>query len=364
MEIAEIPAPPFAEDARAAHVESGFRDAGLSRVERDGAGNVLGLLPGEDSLPPVLLSAHLDTVFPAGTDSSIRLIGNCFTGPSIMDDSRGLAALLAVARSVVLGGARPHHPLLFVGTVGEEGPGDLRGVKHLFGENGAARACHGFISLDGAGLGRIVVRGIGSIRLRFRLTGPGGHSWSDWGEPNPLHLLARGVDALTKLPLPATPRTTLTVARWGGGRSINSIPDEGWIEVDLRSEDGALLADLERRVRRHMQEATQPEGPGSLRLSVEEIGRRPAGATEAHAPLVVAALAASRVIGTEPLLSSSSTDANIPMSLGIPALTMGAGGEGGRAHTMDEWYRNTRGPEGVVRALLTCLAVAGVSPEP
>ncbi len=363
VRISETPAPPFQEGARASLLRAGFTDAGLRNVRVDRVGNVLGLLGGRPGLEPVVLSAHLDTVFPAGTDHRVRKENGRLVGPGITDDSRGLAALLATARSLVHGAVRPRHPILFAATVGEEGPGNLRGVKHLFGPDGAARGCHGFISLDGAGLTHVVTRGIGSTRLRFGMVGPGGHSWGDWGQPNPLHALARGVARAVELPLPVTPRTTLTVARWGGGHAINAIPGNGWVEMDLRSEDEATLAKVEGEVRRCIRNAVEEGGrTAGLELRVEEIGRRPAGATDPEHPLVQAAVAASRHMGVQPRFVSSSTDANVPMAEGVPALTMGAGGHGGRAHTVHEWYRNNRGWQGVVRAALTALAVAGIQP--
>ncbi len=363
VEISEIPAPPFGEEERGTRLMRGFSEAGLEVVERDPEGNVLGLHPGRKDRAPVVLSAHLDTVFPEGTDTRVQRQKDRWVGPGITDDSRGLAALLATARAFSSARLTPRHPILFVATVGEEGPGNLRGVKHLFGPHGGAKECRSFISLDGAGLHGIVVRGVGSVRLRIRVRGPGGHSWIDWGGANPLHALAALVNEILTLPIPKTPRTTLTVARWRGGHSINAIPEDGWVELDLRSEDRAALTRLEDGVLRAVESTARQfesmDGEPSLSWELEEIGRRPSGGTDPDTPLVQAALEASRLSGVEAHLSSSSTDANVPMALGIPAITMGAGGEGGRAHTLKEWYRNVRGPEGVARALLTALAVAG-----
>ena len=243
-------------------------------------------------------------------------------------------------------------------TVGEEGAGDLRGVRHLFREGGPGRRARGFISLDGVGLDQVIHRGVGSTRLRLRLTGPGGHSWTDWGTPNPIHALGRIVGEVETLPLPSRPRTTATVARVGGGKSINAIPEEAWLEVDLRSEGREELHRLEEAflTRCHREWTGKEKGASSpLGLDVEEMGRRPAGATDPREPLVRSALAATRELGVEARLTASSTDANLPMSLGIPAVTLGAGGRAGGIHTLNEWYSNEEGPEGILRALLTLL---------
>jgi acetylornithine deacetylase/succinyl-diaminopimelate desuccinylase-like protein len=249
-------------------------------------------------------------------------------------------------------------PPLFVATVGEEGAGDLRGVRHLFREGGIGRTAWAFISLDGAGLTKIIHRGVGSVRLRVTAEGPGGHSWTDWGTPNPIHALARIVAACSGLVLPDHPKTTATAARWCGGTSINAIPQEAWVEVDLRSEDPGALESLERDFRRICQSelpgvTDSPAERHRVRLAIRDLGRRPAGTTDPAGTLVQAALLSTAAVGEEGELISSSTDANVPMALGIPAVTLGAGGEAGGIHTSDEWYRNVKGPEGILRALLT-----------
>lgn len=372
-ELTRIPAPPFDEEARGRRVAELFGEAGLSAVERDEVGNVLGWLgdgrrgAGGGAGAPLVLAAHLDTVFPEGTDVEVEEAGDVLRGPGISDNGRGLAALVALARALAEAGLRPGRPLLFVATVGEEGEGDLRGVRHLFREGGPGSGAAAFVALDGAGLTRIVLKGVGSRRFRVAVRGPGGHSWTDWGTPNPIHALGTAVAELSRLSLPSDPPTTLTVARWGGGRSVNAIPEEAWVELDLRSESPGVLASTESDVRRIVQGAVsaanagRSRGTGPVESAVEVIGDRPAGGTDADDPLVTAAAAATRAVGEEPDLVSSSTDANVPMSLGIPAITLGAGGEAGQAHTLQEWYRNVRGPEGIFRALLTVLAVAGVA---
>ena len=361
-ELTEIPAPPYGEERRAERMAEIFDDAGLEKVETDREGNVLGRHGGGG--PPVVVSAHLDTVFPAGTDVRVRQVGDRLVGPGISDDGRGLAALAALGRAVVDAGVEPPGPLLFVATVGEEGSGDLRGVRHLFREGGPARDAAGFVSLDGAGLARIVNGGLGSRRFRMVVQGPGGHSWVDWGTPNPIHALGRAVGALVELELPDSPPTTLTVARWAGGTSINAIPREAWVELEVRSASPGHLDAVEEAVKERVREALRRENRsadagGDVTLEVQIIGDRPPGGTSAEACLVRAAVAATRSVGVEPELAVSSTDANVPMTLGVPAITMGAGGEAGQAHTPDEWYRNEAGPEGILRALLTVLAACG-----
>ena len=357
-ELTEISAPPFGEGPRGDRMAELMVEAGL-RSERDAEGNVLGWRDGTAETP-LVVSAHLDTVFPADTDVRVREEGDRLTGPGISDDGRGLAALLSLARCI--GEVRPRLscPLLFAATVGEEGEGDLRGVRHLFREGGAGRAAHAFLSLDGAGLSRVVTGGLGSRRFRVYARGPGGHSWVDWGTPNPIHALGRAVTTFTELTLPEEPRTTLSVGRWSGGTSINAIPQEAWVELEVRSPSVEQLDRLDGQIRAEAQAAVadtnrSANGRGLVELAVEVIGDRPAGSTDPNHRLVRAALAATRAVGVEPELALSSTDANIPMSLGVPAVTIGAGGEAGLAHTTDEWYRNEGGPEGVLRALLTVL---------
>ena len=361
-ELSAIPAPPFAEAERARRMGELMAEAGLEQVRSDTIGNVLADLPGSGDGEPLVLSAHLDTVFPAEVDVTVSREGHLLRGPGISDDARGLAVLLSVARCLREGAIRCATPVLFAATVGEEGLGDLRGVKHLFGE-GEGREAAGFISVDGAGLERLVVRALGSRRFRISARGPGGHSWIDWGLVNPIHTLGHAVSRLTSLDLPADPTTTLTVARWGGGKSINAIPQEAWIEVDTRSESDDHLADLERRIRDVVRASRAAAGTGGpLDMAIELLGHRPGGQTTSDAALLRAAVAATRHVGAEAVFTASSTDANVPMSLGIPAVTIGGGGEAGQAHSTDEWYRNIRGVEGVQRALYTLLLAAGVEP--
>jgi acetylornithine deacetylase/succinyl-diaminopimelate desuccinylase-like protein len=362
--LTEVPAPPFAEEARAAVMSGLLLEAGLAEVHTDGIGNVLALRPGAADVAPVILSAHLDTVFPPETPIDVRRDGDLLEGPGISDDGRGLAVLLAVARALDAGAITTRAPILFAATVGEEGAGDLRGARHLVGPSGAGRDAAAFISIDGAGLDRVVAYGLGSRRFRLRIRGPGGHSWLDWGLANPIHALGRAVASLVALPLPREPVTTLTVARWGGGTSVNAIPQEAWAEVDCRSACDEHLERTEAAVRDAVGAATAAENAraerGALEADVERIGLRPAGATDPEAGLVRAARMATEAVGVDPVLSLSSTDANAAMAVGIPAITLGGGGEAGGAHTTAEWYRNIRGVEGVARALYTVVLSAGM----
>ena len=357
IELSEIPAPSFSEATRAARMAELLAAAGLHDVASDAVGNVVALRPGADDLPALVVSAHLDTVFPEGTDVAVRREGNYVAGPGISDDARGLATLLTLARVLCGNKLRTRAPLVFAATVGEEGIGDLRGVKHLFGPSGSCTAAGGFISLDGAGLDRIVVNGLGSRRYHISAAGRGGHSWIDWGTPNPIHLLMELGTRLTALELKSDPLTTLTVARVGGGTSINAIPQRAWLEIDTRCARPDVLDDLEARIRGEVSRLDDQDGLG---IEVDIIGDRPAGSTDPNTPLVRAAVEATRALGRRPVFALSSTDANVPMCQGIPALTIGCGGEAGLAHTTDEWYRNVRGADGVVRALYTVLLAAGV----
>jgi acetylornithine deacetylase/succinyl-diaminopimelate desuccinylase-like protein len=303
---------------------------------------------------PFIVSAHLDTIFPAGTDVSPRREGGLIRAPGIADDGRGLAALLALGRVFRELEISLPYPLLFVATVGEEGAGDLRGVRYLFRPEELGGDVAGFVSLDGVGLDRIVTTGVGSRRLRLTVRGPGGHSWTDFGAPNPVHILAAIVARTRTISLPSDPRTTLTFARCGGGTSINALPREAWAEVDLRSEKEEEVEEVERGVLEVARDEVRRNGE-RVELDVAELGHRPAGGTAPSSRLIRAADEATRLLGVEPVLVSSSTDANVPMALGVPAITMGAGGEAGGIHTTDEWYRNRNGPAGILRAALTLL---------
>lgn len=367
LRIVAIPAPTLREGQRAGYVLDRFEELGLESTRLDDAGNVLGRLPSPaGNAAPLVLSAHLDTVFPAGTELTPRRVGLRTYAPGIADNARGVAALLTLVAVLRECRIRTQRPLWFVGTVGEEGAGDLRGVKHLFGGRGEFRDAAGFISLDGTGLQRVVHRAIGSRRLRAVLQGPGGHSWSDYGAANAVHALGEAIARLGRLPHPAAGRATLTVARVGGGSSINAIPADAWLEVDIRGEEQSTVAELEQKARDVLRAAVEEENArrrpatAALSLSITQIGDRPGGEVADSVALVRAAVAATRVVGARPQLAASSTDANVPIALGIPAVTLGAGGESGGIHTLGEWYTDRDAARGVERALLTTLAAAGL----
>jgi acetylornithine deacetylase/succinyl-diaminopimelate desuccinylase-like protein len=362
-----VPAPPFAEAARGRVMAVKMEEAGLERPETDAEGNVVARYPAapgtrDAAEGPLVVAAHLDTVFPPETPIEVTQDGDTLIGPGISDDGRGLAALLALARALRHGGLTFRHPLWFVATVGEEGPGDLRGVRHLFSADGRVGVrCRGFVSLDGAGVRRIVTTGLGSRRWRVEVRGPGGHSWVDHGVPNPIHALNRAVARFSRRDLPAG--STFSTGRQGGGTSVNAIPTSAWAEVELRSVDGDSLDrfadELHACVRDEVARVSDAGHGPRLETSFTPMGRRPAGRTAPDAALVRAAAAATRAVGVVPELGTSSTDANLPMSLGVPAITLGAGGDAGLAHTPREWYRNVQGPRGIARALLTLLLADG-----
>ena len=363
--VSQIAAPTVDEGERGAWMVRRFRDLGLSDVRVDDAGNVIGRRAGVEREAPVVVCAHLDTVFPRDTDLRVQRDGQRLVGPGIGDNGRGLAAMLALAEEIDGATLRTRRPVHFVATVGEEGLGDLRGAKHLF-ERGTETPS-AVLALDGAGDERVVHRALGSRRFRITFRGPGGHSWAAWGVPNAVHAAARAAARLASLTLPTSPRTTLSVGRIGGGISVNAIPDEGWLEVDLRSTSPRLLEQYDRELRQLVVRAAEEENarraPGTSALGwvVEVIGDRPCGETPAEHPLVVSALEATQLIGRDPELATASTDANVPISRGIPAIAIGAGGRGGDAHTPGEWYDNVDGWLGVARALTIVVTAAGLS---
>ena len=363
--LSEIPAPTGGEQARGAFVAERFRRIGLQHVHVDDVGNVLGSRAGADELAPIVMCAHLDTIFPAGTPVQVERDGPQLTGPGIVDNSRGLAAMLALAETIDGSALRTSRPILFAATVGEEGAGDLRGVKHLFAH--AAELPAACIALDGAGDDRIVTRALGARRFRVTFHGTGGHSWASFGVPNPVHAAGATAAKLAALPLPRTPRTTLSACRIGGGISVNAIPDEAWIEVDLRSSSTTVLErcslEIREAVRLAVREENLRRSPGTTALtsSVTVIGDRPCGEVDARHPLVLAAMQATQAIGRVPELATASTDANVPISLGVPAIAIGAGGRGGGVHTSAEWYDNADGALGVARALTVLVAAAGLA---
>ncbi|WP_135468769.1 M20/M25/M40 family metallo-hydrolase [Crenalkalicoccus roseus] len=367
--LTEIPAPPFGEAARAAAYLEMLRAHGLEEVEQDAVGNVMGLRRGAGGGAVVCVAAHLDTVFPAGTEVRVRREGTRLFAPGVGDDTRSLAVLLAFIRALDAAGIRTRSDLLFVGDVGEEGPGDLRGVRHLFTEGRWRGRIGAFFTVDSPEVERIVTGGIGSRRFRVTFRGPGGHSFGAFGLVNPAYAMARAALALAGTEVPEDPRTTHCVSLLGGGTSVNAIPDAVWMEVDLRSQDAATLAALERRFRAGVEEAVAAENAarstreGAITAEIALIGDRPAGSTPPGSDIARLAAAAVAAHGYAPAFEASSTDANIPMSLGIPAIRIGSGGRGGRAHSLEEWIDVEKGESvrGMSASLAAILAVAGMA---
>ena len=363
IRICSIPASPFGEQQRAEYLREKFSALGLTEVEIDAEGNCLGLLEGRTRSPLLVVSAHLDTVFSPDTDFTVIRSGERLLAPGIADDGCGLAALIALAQAILNERIRPEGSILFVGTVGEEGEGNLRGVRHLLTRGRWASKVDAFLSFDGPGVDRITNRALGSRRYRVEIAGPGGHSWGDFGLPNPVHAIGRAIARLAAYPLPREPRTTFNVGRVEGGASVNAIPETAAMDVDLRSVAEAELRRLDSFFRRAVRQAVDEENANKrpadplLDLKVDLIGERPTGETPADSPLVELAVEATKLMGVEPRLDQSSTDSNLPISLGIPAITLGAGGTSGCSHTLAEWY-DPRGRElGLKRALLVVLGL-------
>ncbi len=363
-ELSAIPAPTGAEAARAAKVVELFAGVGLRDVAVDQVGNVHAWYgKREPGAGYVLLSAHLDTVFGPELDVSVARRGARLEGPGISDNARGLAALVTLGEAMVRARVATQRPVLFAATVGEEGSGDLRGVRHLMKGHSTNRP-HAFIALDGAGIERIVHRALGARRYRITYHGPGGHSWAAYGVANPAHAVGKAIDLIARIATHHAPRTTRSVVRLGGGSSLNSIPQTAWFDIDLRSEDAHELERLDESlqviVERTLQEENRQRltGTAPLTLTVERVGDRPSGLTPRTHPLVQAAVAATRAVGQEHQLACASTDANVPIALGVPAVALGAGGRAGDAHLPTEWYENDKGALGIVRALLVTVAMA------
>ena len=366
-ELVAIPAPPFGEMARAEWVAARFSEAGLSNVETDAVGNVFGTLPAsslplESTGPGVVLSAHLDTVFPAETPLRIVRDGDRLAGPGVCDNGAGLAGLLAIAHALVQAKVELAAPLVFVGNVGEEGEGDLRGMRELYKSQLAQRiAAH--IVLDGAGAGTAVTQAIGSTRFLLKVSGPGGHSFTDAGRPNPITALASALAELASTKLSEEPRTTLNIGTICGGTSVNSIPESAEATVDFRSTDHAQLVRLEVALHRAAEDAVahwnalaERADGGKLTFSVTKIGDRPAAVLPDDSALLATLRAVDRHLGLRTEFRMGSTDANIPLALGVPAVSIGAGGEGGGAHTLGEWYNAKDREAGLRRVMLLTLA--------
>jgi tripeptide aminopeptidase len=366
VELTEIPAPPFMEEVRAARFAELLREVGADSVWIDAEGNAVGLRRGRGGGRTIAFGAHLDTVFPEGTDVTVRMQGDTLYAPGVGDDTRGLVVVLTVLRAMEEANVETSDDVLFIGTVGEEGLGDLRGMKHLFREG--ADPIDAWIEIDGGGLSRLVTQGLGSIRYRVTFAGPGGHSWGAFGMANPAHALSRAVgffqdvaDTLTR----SGPPTSYNVGRIGGGTSVNAIPFESWMEVDMRSESPESLVRIERAFLDAMnrglegENALRREGP-ALEVVSDRVGNRPSGELPPSTPVIQRTLAATAQFDVSNTLARSSTNSNIPISLGIPAITMGRGGVGGSGHAPGEWWINEDGHLAIQRALLVVVAEAGL----
>ena len=361
IRVCEIPAPPFKEEQRGQELKRLFQNLGLSNVHIDKAGNVIGTRSGASARPNLVFSAHLDTVFPEGTNVKVTREGNVLKGPGIGDDCRGLAVMLATIQA--LNEARVQTPgtITFVADVGEEGLGDLRGTKNLFYDS-LKDQIDKFISVDGTGIGISNV-GVGSLRYRVTYKGPGGHSYGAFGMANPIHAMGRAIAKIADFEVPTTPKTTFNVGRVGGGTSVNAIPYEAWMEVDMRSADDASLKALDKKFNAAVQAALDEENRrwndrGKLTVAPELVGVRPAGETPKDSAIVKTAQAVSRALGQPDGLREGSTDSNVPMNIHIPAITIGGGGIGRGAHSLNESFDTTDSWQGTQRAILLAIALA------
>lgn len=360
--LTQIPAPPFGEEARGRAFAALLRGAGADSVYTDPVGNVIALRRGTLGDRTVAIAGHLDTVFPEGTDVTVRQRGDTLFAPGIGDDTRGLVVVLEALRALQQAQLRTRADLLFIGTVGEEGLGDLRGVKHLF-RPGAPRI-DAFVAVDGGSDAGIVHQALGSVRYRVHFRGPGGHSWGAFGGANPAHALGHAVSVFDSAAASVTssgPRTSYNIGRIGGGTSVNSIPFEAWLEADMRSESADALLLIDSVFRESMRRGVARENRGAaagdtLLLELERVGERPSGETPLATPLLQRALAATALLGHAPRLGRSSTDANVPIAAGVPAITIGRGGIGGATHAPEEWWIDRDAHVAVQRALLLLLA--------
>ncbi len=369
MEMARIGAPPFGEAARAAWLAERFREVGLDDVRIDDVGNVFGVHPGYGQRY-VALSAHIDTVFPANTPLNVRQQGSRLYGPGVSDNGAGVTAMLAIAALLRTVRLRHALPFVFIGNVGEEGEGDLRGMRHIFSTPRWKDSIAYSIVLDGAGSDTIVAEALGSRRFEVIVRGPGGHSWSDFGAPNPIVILAKAIETFTATPVPSAPKTTFNIGVIRGGTSVNSIPESASMKVDIRSTSMAEMERLEQTLRIALNRAVEDETlaaemkssaqkrPG-VSCEVVAIGDRPAGELLTSARILQVIRAVDSQINNAAQVQRASTDANIPLSLGLEAIAIGGGGTGGGAHTLQEWFDSNGRELGLKRILLTMLALAG-----
>ena len=365
IELTEIPAPPFKETLRGLAVKKYFEDLGLADVHVDNEGNVLGWIYGTQGNQTVAVDAHLDTVFPEGTDVQVRIVNDTLKAPGIADDTRGLSMLLTIIQTINSQQIKPKDNLLFVASVGEEGPGDLRGMKYLFRDGGPK--IDRFISIDGGTIGRINNQALGSYRYRVTFNGPGGHSWGAFGLANPHHALGAAIHKFVEKADAYTdqgPKTSYNIAIVSGGTSVNSIPFISQMDIDVRSIDPSRLDVMETFLKEAVDEALNDQNQRkrrgeSLTAEIEKIGNRPSGATDIASDLVQRAWGATLLFGAKPELTIGSTNANIPIAKGIPAITVGIGGKASNAHSLDEWWINENGHQMIQLVLLIALSQAG-----
>jgi acetylornithine deacetylase/succinyl-diaminopimelate desuccinylase-like protein len=373
LEAVRIPAPPFGEQQRAAWFLERFRELGLTEAHIDGEGNVLGEIApdiGDNAAPDgpiILISAHLDTVFPEGTDcqpveeeDTRRILG-----PGVCDNAAGLSALLALAAALRFARINPPATILFAANVGEEGEGDLRGMRHIFKSSRYRERIATAIALEGSGTSTVVTSGLGSMRFRITLTGPGGHSWSDAGTPNPILLLSSALSEIAALPLSNDPVTTLNVGYISGGTSVNSIPFSATALVELRSTSSEPMRQAAHAICRILEDTVAPYTAltAPITLHIEAIGDRPAASQPSDSPLLAILHSVDRHLNLVTEQRLGSTDANLPLSLGVPALAIGTGGIGGNIHTLDEWYDPTGRETALRRILLLLLACTQAAPQ-
>ena len=345
IKLTEIPAPPFGEKMRADAYAKLMREVGLENVEIDAEGNALGLWRGKGSAPLLAVAAHLDTVFPPGTNVTVKRVGTTLRAPGIGDDTRGLAFLLATIRAMKAAGVQTAGDILFIGNVGEEGPGDLRGARYLFGKSPWAGKIKRFITVDGRSNDVIVNTGLGSIRYRVTFKGPGGHSWGAFGQASPAFAMGNAITKLGKLVVPKDPKVSYNVGVVSGGTSVNSIPFEVSMEVDMRSVSPVELRKIDAQFKQIIEEAVTEENAtrattfGKITADVKKIGERPSGAISTDTPILKQVVATMKTFDKVPVWDVSSTDANIPISLGIPAFAMASqsANKSGRSHSLDEW---------------------------
>lgn len=367
IELTEIEAPPFKEEKRAKEFAKRLQLAGLENVWIDSIGNVIGFLKGSIGNKNIAINAHIDTVFPEGTDVRVQVRNDTLYAPGIGDDTRGLAMLLTIAETIKMNNIEPVNNIIFIGTVGEEGLGDLRGVRYLFENNNPK--IDSWIAIDGGSIGRVNNQALGSYRYEVVFDGPGGHSWGAFGLVNPHHALGYGIKNFIEkadLYTSSGPKTSYNVGVISGGTSINSIPFESSMLIDIRSIEPNRLDDMEEILFNSMQKALKDQNEmkrsgSDLTLTINKIGNRPSGKVEESVPLIQRTIAATQYMGVEPRLTIGSTDSNIPISIGVPAVTIGRGGEGGGAHSLDEWWINKDGYKSIQLALLILLSESEIN---